>query len=109
VIERGRDDALGPEAARAQLVHAHAGGQRVVAGPDPVAGRRGHDDADPARAARRAAAQLPAHVRHGAAAVRLYALNSDQSKTSSKTFFIVPDTEQNAEVIFESFSFLYNF
>lgn len=73
MIERRGDDALCPETPGAQLVHADAGGHRVVAGPDPVVGGRGDDDPDPARAARHAAGQLPAHVRH-TAAVRFYAL-----------------------------------
>ncbi len=73
MIERGGDDALCPQSPGAQLVHADAGGHRVVAGPDPVVGGRGDDDPDPARAARRDAGELPAHVRHGAA-VRIYAL-----------------------------------
>lgn len=67
VLRRG-DDALGPQAPGAQLVHADARGQRVVAGSDPVVGCRGHDEADPSGAAGRGADNLPAHERHGAAA-----------------------------------------
>ncbi len=83
VIKRGGDDALCPESPGAQLVHADAGGHRVVAGPDPVIGGSGDDDPDPARTAGRAAGDLPAHVRHGAA-VRFYALCSDKKKSQSK-------------------------
>lgn len=70
VSERRGDGALGPQSVGAQLVHPDAGVQGEVAGPDPVVGGRGDDDADPARAAGRAADDLPAHERHGAA-VRL--------------------------------------
>lgn len=73
VIQRRGDDALRPESPGPQLVHAHAGGHRVVAGPDPVVGCRGDYEPDPARTARRAAGDLPTHERHGAA-VRFYAL-----------------------------------
>lgn len=76
VIQRWGDDALRPESPGPQLVHAHAGGHRVVAGSDPVVSGRGHYEPDPTRTARRAAGDLPAHVRHGAA-VRFYALISD--------------------------------
>lgn len=65
VVEGRRHHALGPQAARAQLVHAQAGGHRVVARPDPVVGRRGEDEPDPTRAAPSDANQLPADVRHG--------------------------------------------
>lgn len=63
-LRRG-DDALCPQAARAQLVRAQARGQRVVAGSDPVAGGRGHDQADPAHTAGRGADDLSAPERHG--------------------------------------------
>lgn len=76
--KRRGDDALRPQSPGAQLVHADAGRQRVVAGPDPVVGGRGDDEPDPARAARRAADDLPAHERHGAA-VRFYALKKKKS------------------------------
>lgn len=65
MVERRGDDALGPEAPGAQLVHADAGSHRVVAGPDPVVGGGGDDDPDPTRTAGRAAGDLSAHVRHG--------------------------------------------
>lgn len=67
VVQRRGDDALGPQAPGAQLIHPDAGRHGVVAGPDPVVGGGGDDDADPARTAGRAAGDLPAHVRHGEA------------------------------------------
>jgi len=65
VVERRRDDALGPQALRAQLVQAHARRHAVVAGAHPVVGGGGHDEAHPARAARHGAGEMSAHVRHG--------------------------------------------
>lgn len=64
VVERGGDDALGPEAAGPQLVHPHAGGHAVVAGAYPIVGRRGDDEAHPARQAGQTAACLPTQRRH---------------------------------------------
>lgn len=65
MVQGRGDDALGPQALGHQLVHPQAGGQAVVAGPDPVVGGRGHDQTHPAGAAGPAADQLPAHERHG--------------------------------------------
>lgn len=64
-LRRG-DDALDPQTARAQLVRAQARGHRVVAGPDPVTGGRGHDQTDPAQTAGRGADDLSAPERHRA-------------------------------------------
>ena len=83
MVQGRGDDALGPEAARAQLVHADARVDGVVAGADPVVGGRGHDETHPARAAGRAARQQPAEVRHARAAVRNYAL---QKKKKTQLF-----------------------
>lgn len=63
MVVRPGDDALGPEALGAQLFNADAGRRRAA--PDPVVSGSGDDDPNPARAARRAAGDLPAHVRHG--------------------------------------------
>ena len=70
MVQRRRDHALGPEALRGQLVQAHARRQAVVARGHPVVGGGGDDEADPARAARHRAGQVPTHVRHGTSAGR---------------------------------------
>lgn len=62
---RWGDDALDPQAAWAQLVRAQARGQCIVAGSDPVAGGRGHDQANPAQTAGHGADDLPAPESHG--------------------------------------------
>lgn len=66
VVQRRGDRALRPQSPGTELVHADAGSQGVLAGPDPVVGGRGDDDPHPARTAGRAAGHQPAHVRHGA-------------------------------------------
>lgn len=91
VIERRGDDTLRPQSLGDQLVQAHAGGQRVVAGADPVAGGGGDDEPDPARTARPAADDLSTHERHEAA-VRFYAL----SKISP---FLEPAAKETVKII----------